>query len=115
MLRGIFDIAFDYHMTRQMGATSISVKWLDDILWAINELDADAAVYCGPNAYKRASGAHSFIRRELMIRAQIPTLCMDGDAFDKRTAPMSVFQGEMERFIKHTVSRLRSSRRKISR
>ncbi len=114
MLRGLSDIAFDYPMTRQMGATSISVKWLDDILFAIKDLDADAAVYCGHHACKHASGAHSYIRRELMKRAQIPTLCVDGDAFNKRTTPVSVFQEEMEKFVKHAVSRRRTSRRKAS-
>src|SRR4030042_6745820 len=40
MLKGLAEIARNMPMTRQMGASSMSVQWLDDIMYASKELNA---------------------------------------------------------------------------
>lgn len=112
MLRAYADIAFDYPMTRQMGAESISLRWVDDVAWAVQDLGADACVFGGVHACKHTLGTISFFRRELMKRLGIPTLVLIGDVFDKRQTPMEIFQREVETFVEQVVSRKKAGRRR---
>jgi benzoyl-CoA reductase/2-hydroxyglutaryl-CoA dehydratase subunit BcrC/BadD/HgdB len=111
MLRGLSQIAFDFPMTRQMGASSISVQWVEDIKYAIQDLDADACIYCGHHACKHTAGAISYFRKQLMKELKVPTLLLMGDAFDKRHLPTSMIQEEIDLFIDHVVSRKNAPRR----
>ncbi len=112
MLRAYADIAFDYPMTRQMGGETISLRWVDDICYAVQDLGADACVFGGVHACKHTLGTISFFRRELMKRLGIPTLVLIGDVFDKRQTPMEIFQHEVETFVDQVVSRKKAGRRR---
>ncbi len=112
MLRNYAEVAFDYPMTRQMGAESISLRWLEDIAWAAQDLGADACIFGGVHACKHTLGTIAFVRREMMKRAGLPTLILTGDVFDKRHLPMSMFQQEVETFVEQVVARKKAPRGK---
>ena len=112
MLRGYAEIAFDYPMTRQMGASSISLRWLEDISYAAKDLGADACIFGGVHACKHTLGTVAFVRREMMKRLGMPTLILTGDVFDKRHLPMGMLQEEVEIFVDNVISKRKASRRK---
>ena len=112
MIRWLSEVAFDYPMTRQMGAESISLKWLEDISRAVKDLEADCCVYIGHHACKHTAGSLTFLRRELMKLSNVPTLTLVGDSFDKRHTPMSIIQDEIELFIDKVVSKKRKAPRR---
>jgi len=105
MLEALAEIAFEFPMTRQMGADSMSVRWLEDICYAVEDLGADCCVYCGHHACKHAEGTLSHFRREMMNRIKKPTLVLKGDAFDKRILPMELIHQELELFVDNVVAR----------
>lgn len=105
MLRGLAEIARNMPMTRQMGADSMSVQWLDDITWAARELDADCCIYCGHHSCKQTWSGASIVRSELMKREKIPTLILQGDSWIKRMTPVSALQEYIEEFVKNVVSK----------
>lgn len=112
MLRGLADIAFDYPMTRQMGGNSISLRWLEDIAYAAQDLGADACIFGGVHACKHTLGTVAFFRREMMKRTGLPTLILTGDVMDKRHMPMEMFQEEVELFVDQVVSRKKAPKRR---
>lgn len=112
MLEGFAEIAFDYPMTRQMGASSISMKWLEDISYAAKDLGADACIFGGVHACKHTLGTVSYFRREMMKQNGLPTLILMGDVMDKRHLPMQMFQDEVKVFIDQIISKKKSPRRK---
>jgi len=105
MLRGVAEIARNMPMTRQMGASSMSVQWLEDITWAARELDADCCIYCGHHSCKQTWSGASVVRSELMKRERIPTLILQGDSWIRRMTPMSALQEYIEEFVKNVVKR----------
>ncbi|MBU4386256.1 MAG: 2-hydroxyacyl-CoA dehydratase family protein [Actinobacteria bacterium] len=112
MLRWLSEVTFDYPMTRQMGASEISLKWLEDISFAVKDLGADCCVYIGHHACKHTAGSLSFLRRELMKQTKVPTLTLVGDSFDKRHTPMSIIQEEIELFVDKVVSKRKGPKRR---
>ena len=113
MLHGLAEIARNMPMTRQMGASSMSVQWLDDITWASRELDADCCIYCGHHSCKQTWSAASVVRSELMKRSKIPTLVLQGDSWIRRMTPMSALQESIEEFVKNVVKRRRAPARSV--
>ncbi len=103
MLRGVAEIARNMPMTRQMGADSMSVQWLDDVSFAARELGADCCIYCGHHSCKQTWSSASVVRSELMKRQKIPTLILQGDSWIKRMTPMSALQEYIEEFVKNVV------------
>ncbi len=112
MTRWLAEVAFDYPMTRQMGASKISLQWLEDIGFAVKDLDADCCVYIGHHACKHTAGSLTFLRRELMKQTGVPTLTLVGDSFDKRHTPMSMIQEEIDLFVDKVVSKKRRTTRR---
>lgn len=112
MLRGFSDIAFDHPMTRQMGASSNSLRWLEDINWAVRDLGADACIFGGSHACKHFLGTVTYLHREMMKRNGVPTLILMGDIMDKRHLPMGMFQEEVEIFVDNVVKRKVQRRKK---
>ena len=110
MLRGMAEIARNMPMTRQMGADSMSVQWLDDITWAAKDLGADCCIYCGHHSCKQTWSSASVVRSELMKRQKIPTLILQGDSWIKRMTPVSALQELIEEFVKNVVTKRRPSR-----
>jgi benzoyl-CoA reductase/2-hydroxyglutaryl-CoA dehydratase subunit BcrC/BadD/HgdB len=105
MLRGLAEITRNMPMTRQMGADSMSVQWLDDITFAARELDADCCIYCGHHSCKQTWSGASIVRSELMKREKIPTLILQGDSWIKRMTPMSALQEYIGEFVKNVVKK----------
>ena len=105
MCEALAEIAFEFPMTRQMGAESMSMRWLEDICRAVEDLGADCCVYCGHHACKHAEGTLSHFRQEMMKRMKKPTLVLKGDAFDQRALPMELVHQELELFVDKVVAR----------
>ncbi|OFW56707.1 MAG: hypothetical protein A2W01_02860 [Candidatus Solincola sediminis] len=108
MLKGLAEIARNMPMTRQMGASSMSVQWLDDIMYASKELNADCVIYCGHHSCKQTWSGASIVRSELMKRAKIPTLFLQGDSWIRRMTPMSVLQETINEFVNTIVKKRRT-------
>lgn len=103
MLRGVAESARNMPMTRQMGASSMSLQWLEDITWAAHELGADCCIYCGHHSCKQTWSSASVVRSELMKRERIPTLILQGDSWIRRMTPMSALQEYIEEFVENVV------------
>jgi len=115
MLEGLAVEARNMPMTRQVGGNSMSMCWLEDALFAARDLKADCAIYSGHHSCKQTWSVSSILRAELMNRANVPMLSLQGDSWLKRTTPMSVIQDEIEEFIKNVVLPKRAGRRKVRR
>jgi benzoyl-CoA reductase/2-hydroxyglutaryl-CoA dehydratase subunit BcrC/BadD/HgdB len=109
MLRGLAEVARNMPMTRQMGADSMSVQWLDDITFAARELEANCCIYCGHHSCKQTWSAASVVRNELMRRQKIPTLVLQGDSWIRRMTPISALQESIEEFVANVVRKRRSA------
>ena len=107
MLHGLADEAFDYTMTRQMGADSVSMAWLDDICHAILDLNANCAIYSGHHACKQTQSVINMVRGEIMKRTGAPVLCLQGDNWIRRMTPMSAIQEEIASFVDNVVVKKR--------
>ncbi|MBN2027706.1 MAG: 2-hydroxyacyl-CoA dehydratase [Actinobacteria bacterium] len=105
MLTDLAEIARNMPMTRQMGADSMSVQWLDDITWAANELDANCCIYCGHHSCKQTWSSATVVRSELMKRSKVPTLILQGDSWIRRMTPMSALQESIDEFVKNVVKK----------
>ncbi len=103
MLDGICEAARTFPMTRQMGANSMSLAWIDDSVHMLKEMDADCAIYCGHHACKQTWSVISIVSRELMERAGAPTLSLQGDAWLSGMTPMSALQEDIDQFVKNVV------------
>lgn len=110
MLRGLAETARNMPMTRQMGADSMSVQWLEDVTFAARELGADCCIYCGHHSCKQTWSGASVVRSELMKRQKIPTLILQGDSWIRRMTPISALQELIEEFVKNVVTKRRPSR-----
>jgi benzoyl-CoA reductase/2-hydroxyglutaryl-CoA dehydratase subunit BcrC/BadD/HgdB len=109
MLRGLADTCFDYAMTRQVGAESMSAQWMDDIAYWTSQLDADACIYCGHHSCKQTWSIFSMTRSEIMKRARIPTLMLQGDSWIRRMTPMSALEEQINEFVNTVVGRRRTA------
>ncbi len=115
MLDGLAEEAINMPMTRQVGGQSMSLCWLEDVLYAAKDLGADCAIYSGHHSCKQTWSVASILRTELMNRAGVPMLSLQGDSWLKRTTPMSVIQGEIDEFVKNVVLPKRAGKRKVRR
>ena len=115
MLAGLAEEAWNMPMTRQVGGHSMSMCWLEDALYAAKDLGADCAIYSGHHSCKQTWSVSSILRTELMKRAGVPMLSLQGDSWLKRTTPMSVIQKEIDEFIKNVVVPKRAGKRKVRR
>jgi benzoyl-CoA reductase/2-hydroxyglutaryl-CoA dehydratase subunit BcrC/BadD/HgdB len=107
MIRGVAEIARNMPMTRQMGAPSMSAQWLDDLIWATSQLDANCVIYCGHHSCKQTWSGASVVRMELMKRSKLPMLILQGDSWVRRMTPMSVLQEQVTEFVNNVVKRKR--------
>jgi benzoyl-CoA reductase/2-hydroxyglutaryl-CoA dehydratase subunit BcrC/BadD/HgdB len=103
MLEGICEAARTFPMTRQMGADSMSVAWIDDAIHMAKEMSADCGIYCGHHACKQTWSVISIVQKELMERAGAPTLSLQGDAWLSGMTPMSALQEDIDQFVKNVV------------
>jgi benzoyl-CoA reductase/2-hydroxyglutaryl-CoA dehydratase subunit BcrC/BadD/HgdB len=113
MLEGLTEAAWNMPMTRQVGAESMSRSWSDDVVNAAKELNADSVIFCGHHSCKQTWSVASILRKELMERAGLPLLVLQGDSWIKTMTPMSVIQDEIDEFIKNVVAKKPASKRKL--
>ena len=94
-------------MTRQMGAESMSVAWIDDAIDMAKMLDANCAIYCGHHACKQTWSVISIVQKELMDRIGAPVLSLQGDAWLSGMSPMSGLQENIDEFMRNVVVKKR--------
>lgn len=109
MLEGIVDSAWTAVMTRQMGSSSMSLKWIDDVVHVIKEWNINAAVYCGHHSCKQTWSVFSMVRSEIMKRSKIPTLMLQGDSWIRRMTPMSALDEQIDEFVNNVLKRKRAT------
>ncbi len=107
MLDGICEAARVFPMTRQMGAGSMSLAWIEDAIQASRESKANCGIYCGHHACKQTWSVISIVQTELMERANMPTLCLQGDSWLSGVTPMSILQENIDQFVRNTVLKKR--------
>jgi benzoyl-CoA reductase/2-hydroxyglutaryl-CoA dehydratase subunit BcrC/BadD/HgdB len=112
MLNGLAEACFDYPMTRQMGADSMSVAWVDDMAGFIRDLDANCAVYCGHHACKQTWSVINNVRSQIMEQTGAPVLCLQGDCWIRRMTPSSVLKEEIGSFVDNVVAKKRRRTRR---
>ena len=115
MLRGLAQGAFDYPMTRQMGADSMTVAWKEDMVHAIKDLNANVAFYSGHHSCKQTWSVYARVRREIMERTGVPVLTLQGDSWNRQMTPISVLQEEIGAFVDTVVARKGRRRRRKKR
>ncbi|OFW56704.1 MAG: hypothetical protein A2W01_02845 [Candidatus Solincola sediminis] len=109
MIQGLARTCFDYAMTRQMGAESMSAQWIEDISYWTSQLDADACIYCGHHSCKQTWSVFSITRNEIMKRSKLPTLMLQGDSWIRRMTPMSVLDQQIDEFVSTVVKNKRTA------
>jgi benzoyl-CoA reductase/2-hydroxyglutaryl-CoA dehydratase subunit BcrC/BadD/HgdB len=107
MLQGICDAARTFPMTRQMGAGSMSVAWIEDAIHIAREMNVNCGIFCGHHACKQTWSVISIVQKELMERIGAPTLCLQGDAWLSGMTPMSALQADIDEFIRNVVIKKR--------
>ena len=112
MIEGVTEAAWNMPMNRQVGGESMSISWLEDIVYACQDLKADCAIYCGHHACKQTWSVVSILRAELMKRTGIPLLNLQGDSWMKQMTPMSVIQRDVDEFVTNVVARKKKRKRK---
>ena len=119
MIAGLVETNWNYPMNRQMGSSSMSQTWVEDMIYVARELRADCVVYCGHDACTQTWSVVSILREELQRRAGIPVLILHGDSWMKRTTPITVIQQELDEFVRNVVlsgkRKERRSRRRLPR
>ncbi len=103
MLEGMAESAWHMFMTRQIGGDSMSLRWLDDMVYILKDLGANCAIYPGHHACKQTWSVFSIVRSEIARRTGIPTLGLHGDCWVSRTTPMSAVLEEVGQFIDNVV------------
>lgn len=111
-MNGLAEACFDYPMTRQMGADSMSVAWVDDMAGFIRDLDANCAVYCGHHACKQTWSVINNVRSQIMEQTGAPVLCLQGDCWIRRMTPSSVLKEEIGSFVDNVVAKKRRRTRR---
>jgi benzoyl-CoA reductase/2-hydroxyglutaryl-CoA dehydratase subunit BcrC/BadD/HgdB len=114
MLDSMADSTFDYPMTRQMGADSMSMIWVEDMSHFIKDLGANCAIYSGHHACKQTQSVISQVRGEINKATGVPVLCLTGDSWIRRMTPTSVLQEELSSFVDNVVVKKKPRRRKAS-
>ena len=116
ILRGLAIEAINMPMTRQVGGESMSMSWLEDALYVAKELNADCAIYSGHHSCKQTWSVLSILRTEMMKRAGVPLLALEGDSWLARMTPMSAIQQRIDEFVTNVVaSKTETTRRKVGR
>ncbi|MDP8256023.1 MAG: 2-hydroxyacyl-CoA dehydratase family protein [Candidatus Alcyoniella australis] len=103
MVRGMALEASNMPMTRQMGGSSMSQCWVEDVLHAVHDLGADSVIYCGHHACKQTWSVVEILRKELMRRAGIPLLVLQTDSWIRRMTPIGVVQDEIQSFVRNVL------------
>jgi benzoyl-CoA reductase/2-hydroxyglutaryl-CoA dehydratase subunit BcrC/BadD/HgdB len=107
MLDGLAEAVFDYPMTRTMGAGSMSLSWIEDMVHFIRDLDANCAVFSGHHACKQTWSVFSRVRDEITRQTGVPVLCLQGDSWSRRITTAADLRGQLDAFVGSVVARKR--------
>jgi len=110
-LEAIISSAWNYPMTRQMGADNMGIRWFEDLTHVGKELNANCAIYCGHHSCKQTQSVFRIFRDEAN-KIGIPVLRLDGDAWNRRITPVSVLQEMILDFVQNVVTKRRRRRRR---
>ncbi len=105
ILDGMIRSAWNNVMTRQMGAASMSQRWIEDIVYIIREWGVNGAIYCGHHSCKQTWSVFSITRNEVLKRTGVPTLGLQGDSWIRSMTPMSVIQEEVDQFVNNVINK----------
>lgn len=111
ILDGMIRSAWNNVMTRQMGAASMSQRWIEDIVYIIREWGVNGTIYCGHHSCKQTWSVFSVTRNEVLKRTGVPTLGLQGDSWIRSMTPMSVIQEEVEQFVNNVINKSGRRRR----
>ncbi len=114
ILDGMIRSAWNNVMTRQMGAASMSQRWIEDIVYIIREWGVNGTIYCGHHSCKQTWSVFSVTRNEVLKRTGVPTLGLQGDSWIRSMTPMSVIQEEVEQFVNNVINKSNRRRRRRS-
>ncbi|MCX8172959.1 MAG: 2-hydroxyacyl-CoA dehydratase family protein, partial [Archaeoglobaceae archaeon] len=103
--------AWNYAMTRQMGAENMGLKWIEDVMYLAKDLNANCAIYSGHHACKQSQSVFRILRDEL-IKEGIPVLKLDGDCWNRRITPISALQEIILDFVNNVIVKSKRKRRK---
>lgn len=99
MIDSLADRSLNYPMTRQMsGPFDAPNSWLDDILFIIKKWDIDSCIFCGHLACKNAWGAVEPLVKRIREETGVPSLLLEGDAWDPRITPPSTLFENIQEF-----------------
>jgi benzoyl-CoA reductase/2-hydroxyglutaryl-CoA dehydratase subunit BcrC/BadD/HgdB len=107
MLDGLAEAVFEYPMTRQMGAGSMSLTWMEDMVHFIQDLNANCAIFSGHHACKQTWSVFAKVKSDIVRRTGVPVLCLQGDSWSKHLTPASVIRDEIVTFVNGVVARKR--------
>lgn len=107
MLDGLAEAVFEYPMTRQMGAGSMSLTWMEDMVHFIQDLNANCAIFSGHHACKQTWSVFSKVKADIVRRTGVPVLCLQGDAWSRQITPASAIRRELSSFVGGVVARKR--------
>ncbi len=110
-LESIVSSAWNYPMTRQMGADNMGIQWFEDLTYLAKDLNANCAIYCGHHSCKQTQSVFRIFRDEAN-KIGIPVLRLDGDAWNRRITPVSVLQEMILDFVQNVVAKKRRRRRR---
>ncbi len=110
-LESIVSSAWNYPMTRQMGADNMGIQWFEDLTHLAKDLNANCAIYCGHHSCKQTQSVFRIFRDEAN-KIGIPVLRLDGDAWNRRITPVSVLQEMILDFVQNVVAKKRRRRRR---
>jgi benzoyl-CoA reductase/2-hydroxyglutaryl-CoA dehydratase subunit BcrC/BadD/HgdB len=110
-LEGIITTAWNYVMTRQMGAENMGLRWVEDTVYLAKDLNANCAIYSGHHACKQSQSVFRILRDELN-KIGIPVLRLEGDCWNRKITPVSVLREMILDFVQNVVVRRRRRRRK---
>lgn len=105
MLDGLAEAVFEYPMTRQMGAGSMSLTWMEDMVHFIQDLNANCAIFSGHHACKQTWSVFSKVKADIVRRTGVPVLCLQGDAWSRQITPASAIRREITTFVDTVVAR----------
>ena len=107
MLEGLAEAVFDYPMTRQMGAHTMSLTWMEDMVHHIQELGANCAIFSGHHACKQTWSVFAKVKADIVKRTGVPVLCLQGNSWSRQMTSASAIQQEITTFVDSVVARKR--------
>ncbi|MCP4752534.1 MAG: 2-hydroxyacyl-CoA dehydratase [Proteobacteria bacterium] len=100
MLYGLSKTMLNLPMTRQLkGSWDMPANWLHDLLYYVETYKADCLVFTGHTACKQVWGVYRLVADEIKKQLGVPSVRLEGDGWDSRITPLSVFKEHLSEFF----------------